>query len=105
MEIGKETVRGLRHGHTVVGSSRVKLTELDVLLNKGVLLRCPGTTDPSPNSAPVWVGSEMVTADSNVGTGGMPVNIGSSLFVPCERANSLWVISTDPLQDIAWMAT
>lgn len=104
MEIGKETVRGLRHGHTVAGTTRVKLTELDILLNKGVLLRCPGTTDPTPNAAPVWVGGETVTHDSNPGTGGMPVCIGSALFVPCERANSLYVISTDPLQDIAWMA-
>jgi hypothetical protein len=104
VEITKETVGGLRHGHCVAGTTRKQLTTLDILLNKGVLIRAPGTTDPTPNTRPVWVGNSKVTADSNEGTGGMPLTPGSASFFPCERANDIYVVSTLDDQDLAWMA-
>lgn len=102
MEITKETVQELKTGHTVVGTSRIKLTELDFSLFKGVLLRCPGSSDPTPNTDPIWVGGASVAADSGA-TGGIPVLPGDAMFIPIDRPTRLYVISTAVSQDIAWM--
>ena len=103
MEITKETVPGVSHGHQAAGTSRVRLTDLDIPVLKGVLLRCPGSEDDGGgNTASVWVGGAGVTADSTA-TGGMPILPGDSLFVPIERPMSLFIISTDADQDVAWI--
>lgn len=103
MQIDKETVNELTNGHTTVGTTKAKLVDLELNAYKGILLRCPGSADPGGgNSDPVWVGGAGVTADS-AATGGMPILPGSSMFVPLERANLLYVISTAADQDIAWM--
>lgn len=104
MEITKEAVRELHHGHVMAGVTRAKLTELGFTGYKGVLIRCPGVSDPGEgNDATVWVGGPGVTANSDTGTGGMPVNPGASLFVPLDQPNLIWVISTQASQDVAWM--
>lgn len=104
MEITKETVEQVAHGHTVVGTSPVQLSTLQLRPLKGVLLRCPGESDPSGNSAPIWVGnSTKVSADSDPGTGGMPILPGSSMFIPIDDVRKLYVVSTGVDQDIAWM--
>lgn len=102
----KETMKTqrIRYGHKAVGTSAVQLTTVGVDMEKGILLRAPGTGDLIPNTAPVWVGTNAgVTADSNEGSGGMPLIPGASITVPASLAKDLWVISTAISQDIAWM--
>jgi hypothetical protein len=104
MFIEKESVdaSNMHHGHTAVGTTRVKLTDLAFSTTKGVLFRCPGSTDPVPNTAPIWIGGPAVTADSSQ-TGGIPILPGDSAFMPLERLDSLYVVSSVANQDIAWM--
>lgn len=101
-DIAKETARDLFHGHTSVGTTRVKLSNLNFPLLKGVLLRAPGGDDPSGNTDPIWVGGSAVTADSNP-TGGIPIVPGASIFIPVESVDLLWIVSTASSQDIAWL--
>ena len=103
MEITKEAVRELFQGHKSVGTTRVKLTELDFTVNKGVLVRCPGTSDPVANTVPVWIGGSAVTANSAEGTGGIPILPGDSIFIPIDKPNLLWVVSSAVSQDVAWL--
>lgn len=104
MIIGKETVREAVHGHTTVGATAVQLTTLEFTANKGVMFRAPGTSDPGGgNTAPIWVGfNASVKADSSSG-GGFPILPGAVILIPIDRPNLIWVISTAPDQDIAWI--
>lgn len=98
------TRREGRWGHRTVGLTPVRLTDLDLKVRDSVLLRCPGTRDPSGNTACVWIGfTNKVTADSDEGTGGMPIAPGESATVPIEDARDLWLISTEEGQDVAYM--
>lgn len=102
----KETMKTqrIRYGHKVVGTSAARLTTVGVAMEKGILLRAPGSSDPTPNTAPVWVGNTKgVTADSAVGSGGMPLVPGASMTIPASLAKDIWIISTAGSQDIAWM--
>ena len=103
MEVMKEVspTTGLYSGHTLVGVTAVPLCgNFDT--RRGVLLRCPGSLDPVPNTAPVWVGPKSVKADSSA-AGGMPITPGSHIVLPIEDPSQLYVISTVADQDIAWM--
>lgn len=103
-EIGKETSPGFNHGHKTVGTTAVKLTTLAFSCDRGVLLRCPGSSDPVPNTDPIWVGSSAtVTANINEGTGGIPIPPGEALVIPVDSPDKVWVISTAASQDVAWM--
>ncbi len=104
MDIDRETTPSgeLKNGHTVVGATTSPLTPLSFKGYRGVLVYAPGNADPTPNTAPVWVGRAAVTADSEVGTGGMPLVPGASLFIPVDDPSKLYVISTVADQDIAW---
>lgn len=105
MEVVKESVIELYAGHTAAGLIRLRAVTPDFEgMLKGVLLRAPGSGDPTPNIAPIWLGGNGVTADSNENTGGMPLPPGESLFIPLERLDRLFVISTAADQDLAWMA-
>jgi hypothetical protein len=104
MDINKEAVGQLYHGHKAVGTGRVQLAIAKYEVVKGILLRTPGTNCPTPNTVPVWVGGKHVTADSNPGTGGIPLAPGESLFIPCDNITALYVVSTADGQDLAWMA-
>lgn len=98
----KDTVKGLRHGHTTVGTTAVKLTNVERAV-KGVRIRAPGADDPVPNTAPVWIGSnDRVTAGSGA-TGGYPLTPGTEVFIEIEDPNTLFLISTAISQDVAWM--
>ena len=101
----RETVdpKGLRWGHKVVGATAVKLTDLTFEFSKGLLLRAPGSDDPAPNTNFIWVGGAGVTADSNVGTGGMPIAPGESINLPLDDPTEVYVISDAATQEIAWM--
>lgn len=102
VDVAKESVGEVYNGHKTVGTTAVKLTDLSFPMLKGVLLRCPGGSDPVGNSVPVWVGGRGVTADS-AATGGVPILPGNSIFIPIERANLLWVVSSSADQDVAWL--
>jgi hypothetical protein len=92
----------LRHGHTVVGRVVEQLTTCDARATRGVLVRCPGSSDPTPNTALVWIGGVDVTADSSP-TGGMPLPPGQAIVLPVTDASRLFIISTEDNQDVAWM--
>ena len=49
------------------------MTALDFKLCRGILLRAPGAGDLVPNTDIIYIGRACVTADSNPGTGGMPL--------------------------------
>jgi hypothetical protein len=93
----------LRHGHKTVGAAAVKLTDLSFSFIKGVLLRCPGADDPTPNTTCVWVGGAAVTADSDGGTGGIPIGPGESIVLPVVDPSDLYVVSDAASQDVAWL--
>lgn len=104
MEITRETVREFLHGWQTVGVDRIQITPLDLYALKGVLLSTPGSAYPGGgNTKPIWVGSEKVTADQNAGSGGQPLVPGAAMFIPIDKPDRLWVVSTDPDQKIAWM--
>ena len=101
----RETVntKELKWGHKVVGATAVQLTALEFEFTKGLLLRAPGSDDPTPNTNFIWVGGAGVTADSNVGTGGMPIAPGESINLPVNDPTDVYVISDAASQEIAWM--
>ena len=105
MEITKETAHDLWHGHTVVGTSRVKVVGLTLGAQalKGILLVTPGSLAPTPNTDPIWIGGIGVTADSAPETGGMWLLPGDSLFIPMAEVSKLYAVSTAVSQDLAWM--
>jgi hypothetical protein len=104
MEISKESTREFLHGWQTVGVDAVQITPLQLTPYKGILLTCPGTAyDEVGNAKPVWVGGPRVTADNNAGTGGIPIVPGASMFIPIDKPDLLWVVSTQADQKIAWM--
>lgn len=105
MEVVKESVNDLYHGHVTIGTTRKRVVQMDFSgMLKGILIRAPGSGDPIANTVPVWFGGTGVTADSICETGGMPLPPGECLFVPLEQLKSLYAISTADNQDLAWMA-
>jgi len=105
IQVSKETSEPSRfaHGHTVVGTTAVPLTSLGLKFDKGILVRTPGSEDPSANTACVWVGRKGVTADSDPGTGGLPIPPGQSVLIPIDDPTAIYVISSAVDQDVAWM--
>jgi len=105
VEIGKEAVTDLLHGHATIGVARKRVVTMDhPSMMKGIMVRAPGSGDPVPNTAPIWVGGSGVTADSVEGTGGIPIPPGECVFVPLEVLGKLYAVSTVADQDLAWMA-
>lgn len=102
MDIYKEATGTLMHGHQTVGRTRRQLVDGKYDILKGVLLRTPGSSDPTPNTAVVWVGGKGVTADGGA-TGGMPLPPGESMFLPVDDPTQIYLVSTDDNQDIAWI--
>lgn len=104
VEILKESVQQWFNGHKSVGLTAVPLTTIGYDLQKGVLIRAPGTGDPTANTTCVWVGrAANVTADSNEQTGGMPIPPGEAVFVPTDDPRKVYLISDDVTQDVAWI--
>lgn len=106
MEVVKESVTQLWHGWAKFGTtrSRVVSTNLGTGALKGILLRAPGSGDANPNDVPVYVGGSGVTANNLPETGGMPLCPGETLFIPLENLQLLYAISTQPNQQLAWIA-
>lgn len=86
-----------------MGTTRAQLTANSIRTYKGVLIRSPGSADPTPNTGVIWIGGAAVTADSNSGTGGMPLTPGDSVFIPIDDPSKLYVISDTAAQDVAWL--
>jgi hypothetical protein len=101
MEIEKETSREFFHGHIKVGTVAKRLTNGSFKAARGILLRAPGTRDPSSNTVPIWVGGKGVEANSE-DLGGMPIPPGESLCIPVEDSSLIYVVSTEEDQDLAW---
>ena len=101
----RETAKKFIHRHEVVGTSPAKLdNDTGFTPIKGILLRAPGSFDPTPNTHCVWVGGPAVTADSNLATGGMPIAPGESLHIPSDLIEGdIYLVSTGNDQDIAWI--
>jgi hypothetical protein len=87
----------------VVGATAVPINPFEFRFMKGFLLYLPGTLDPTPNTAPVWIGDAKVTADMDADTGGFPLVPGSSLFVPVEFLRDVYAISTMADQHLMWL--
>jgi hypothetical protein len=99
----KETSERLYSGHVTVGTTAARLSSASFPLNRGVLLRCPGSDDSTTNIAPVWIGGNDVVAGSGT-NGGMPIVPGASIFIPIDDLKKLWVVSTVADQDLAYVA-
>jgi hypothetical protein len=91
------------HGHAAVGMAPTPLTTFPATFVRGILLRTPGAGDLVPNTDIVFVGRKGVTADSNAGTGGMPMPPGSVLELPLEDPSQVYVVSLSASQDVAWL--
>lgn len=87
----------------VVGTTAVLVNPFKFRFMKGALLYLPGTLDPVPNTAPIWIGNEKVTADLAVETGGFPLIPGSSLNIPTDYLEGLYAVSTAVDQHILWI--
>jgi hypothetical protein len=100
----KETITNqVLNRNLVIGVTAVKINDIGFRFIKGILLRAPGTVDPTPNTATIWIGSPSVTADMAVETGGFPLPPGASIFIPTEFLNGLHAISTQADQNLAWL--
>jgi hypothetical protein len=101
----RETVgmKNLRWGHKTVGTTAVQLTTLGFEFSKGLLIRAPGSNDPTSNTNCIWIGGKGVTADSDAETGGMPLPPGDSINLPVNSPTDVYVISDAASQDVAWM--
>jgi len=105
IQIGQESyeARDVHHGCTEVGTTEVGLINPDLHFHTGIVVRAPGADDPTPNTAPVWIGRKGVTANNNEQTGGFPVMPGAVLTIPVDRPAALYCISTAAGQTLAWM--
>jgi hypothetical protein len=103
MEVLKEVSesRSLQNGHTVAGPTPVKLSEY-YPVTRGILLRCPGSADDLPNVVPVFVGNKSVTADYGP-NGGIPILPGTSIHMPIDDPSQVYVVASEPNQDVAWI--
>lgn len=93
----------VQNRNVVVGTSAVLVNPLGFKFIKGILLRTPGSDDPTPNTDPVWIGGVNVTADSAIETGGFPLLPGASIFIPVEFVSGLYARSTTGAQKLAWL--
>ena len=97
--IRRETVDILaQHRNVAVGVTAVKVNPLGFKFVKGIQLYAPGSSDATPNIATIWLGGPGVTADQAIETGGFPLVPGSSLFLPSEFVDGLYVISASASQ-------
>lgn len=96
----KESVTSpIQHGHKEVGTNAVQVTSSPTRFVKGVVVLAD-----SANSAPVYVGSYLVTADSAETSGGFPLEAGKSVSLQIEDLSKLYAVSTAAAQKLAWIA-
>jgi hypothetical protein len=100
MDLDKESAPTSRilNGHTVIGTTPVKITLDFPPLLKGALLRAPGPRDPGGgNTAVIYIGRIHVSPAT-----GMPLPPGASLTIPCD-SNGLYAVADADAQDLAWL--
>lgn len=94
---------GFFHGWVVVNQTTpVQIESAGFTFDKGICLHAPGAPEPTPNTAPIWVGSAVVTADRDVNTGGRMILPGGDLFLPLTDGLLLWAVSTANTQNLSW---
>jgi hypothetical protein len=108
VDIGHDgTLQEPIHGHAVVTTTSSALAVSGInpgRITRGILIRAPGPNDVGGgNTAVVFLGGSQVTADSNVGTGGVPLPPGASLIVPCRDPSKIFVIAVSGTQDVSWL--
>ena len=95
------------HGHVVVTTTPCPLAVSGInpaRITRGILIRAPGLDDVGGgNTSVIHIGSSAVTADTNAGTGGMPLTPGSSIMVPCRDPSKIFVVAVGGTQDVAWL--
>lgn len=91
--------KNLRFGVTTITANTPTAIDSKVLgLGHGVLIRCPGTSDPTPNTQPVWIGGENVTA-----TTGFPLLPGSSLSIDIDDLDKIYGTSNTANQVVHYI--
>lgn len=97
--------RNCRVGHVTVGQVVTQLMpEGCAKVCHGILLRCPGSADPVPNTACVWVSTNPdITCDSDPATGGVPIPPGQNISMPVQEPDQVFLRSTADGQDVAYM--
>jgi hypothetical protein len=102
--IEKETVDLLVQNRVViVGMTAGLINDFKFRFIKGIVLYTPGTLDPVPNTAPIWIGNAKVTADLEIETGGFPLVPGSQITFPTEYLKDLYAVSTTADQRLLWI--
>jgi hypothetical protein len=85
-----------------VGTAEVQLYPNSAALadvKQGVLIKAPGPTDDTPNTASVFIGYTGVTADW-ASTGGFPLAPGESISLPVANVSLWYVISSAASQNV-----
>jgi hypothetical protein len=93
----------VQNRNVAVGVTAVKVNPFGFKFVKGIQLYAPGSSDATPNIATIWIGNAGVTADQAIETGGFPLVPGSSLFLPTEFVENLYVISASASQILTWL--
>ncbi len=93
----------VQNRNVAVGVTAVKVNPFGFQFTKGIQLYAPGPNDATPNTATVWIGNAQVTSDHAIETGGFPLIPGSSLFLPVEFVDDLYVISASASQLLTWL--
>ena len=93
----------VQNRNVAVGVTAVKVNPFGFKFVKGIQLYAPGSSDATPNTATVWLGNIGVTADQAIETGGFPLVPGSSLMLPAEFVDNLYVISGSASQILTWL--
>jgi hypothetical protein len=102
--IRKETIdKPLKNRVVIVGATAVPVNPFKFRFMKGIVLYAPGSNDPVPNTAPIWIGNVNVTADLEIETGGFPLVPGSQITLPVEYLTKLHAISTAADQHLLWI--
>ncbi len=93
----------IQNRNVAVGVAAVEVNPFGFRFIKGIQLYAPGSSDVAPNTATIWLGNINVTSDQDVDTGGFPLVPGSSLFLPSEFVDGLYVISGSASQILTWL--
>lgn len=102
--VDKESVNlPVQNRNVAVGVLAVKVNPFGFKFIKGIQLYAPGSSDATPNTATIWLGNSGVTYNQAIETGGFPLVPGSSLFLPLEFVDDLYVISASASQILTWL--
>ncbi len=103
-DISKETVSELVNGAVAVEMTPKPLADFFSDAFKGVLIRAPGSKDPVPNTACVWIGGRGVTAGIGAATDGVGLSPGESITLPIADLSKVFVVAAVANQRVQWLA-